>query len=63
MKKKIFRECSKHGFRKKTDFKKVSAERLTEKEYSQDLRVHGRTLKTSKKLDSRGMDCIHHTQD
>jgi hypothetical protein len=28
---KIFRECSKHGFRRETDFKKVSPERLTEK--------------------------------
>jgi len=60
---KIFREGSKHGFRRKTDFKKVSPERLAEKEYSEDLRVHGRTLKTSKKLGSRGMDWIHHAQD
>jgi hypothetical protein len=63
MKKKILWECSKNGFRKKTDVKKVLPERLTENEYSEDLRVHGRTLKTSKKLVSRGMDWIHHAHD
>jgi hypothetical protein len=60
---KIFRECSKNGFRRKTDFKNDSPERLTGKEYSEDLRVHGRALKTSKKLGSRCMDWIHHAQD